>query len=68
MHITTNICQQAILHSEGHMDDGLTLSRCQREESHTARLILSASLLFTQFVRYIFIRGVTCKYDLASCL
>lgn len=57
MQITTNICQRAILHSEGHMDDGLTLSRCQREESHTARLIRSASLLFTDFVRYILTEG-----------
>ncbi|XP_040906318.1 ryanodine receptor 2 [Toxotes jaculatrix] len=43
--------RKAILHSEGHMDDGLTLSRSQREESHTARLIRSAVLLFTQFIR-----------------
>ncbi|XP_035760684.1 ryanodine receptor 2-like [Neolamprologus brichardi] len=43
--------RKAILHSEGHMDDGLTLSRSQREESHTARLIRSAVLLFTCFVR-----------------
>ncbi|XP_071336383.1 ryanodine receptor 2 isoform X3 [Trachinotus anak] len=43
--------RKAILHSEGHMDDGLTLSRSQREESHTARLIRSAILLFTGFIR-----------------
>ncbi|KAL7383245.1 hypothetical protein ABVT39_007231, partial [Epinephelus coioides] len=43
--------RKAILHSEGHMDDGLTLSRSQREESHTARLIRSATLLFTRFIR-----------------
>ncbi|XP_062422699.1 ryanodine receptor 2 [Pungitius pungitius] len=43
--------RKAILHSEGHMDDGLSLSRCQREESHTARLIRSATLLFTRFIR-----------------
>ncbi|XP_041802824.1 ryanodine receptor 2-like [Chelmon rostratus] len=43
--------RKAILHSEGHMDDGLTLSRAQREESHTARLIRSATLLFTHFIR-----------------
>uniref|UniRef100_H3C4X6 Ryanodine receptor 2b (cardiac) n=1 Tax=Tetraodon nigroviridis TaxID=99883 RepID=H3C4X6_TETNG len=43
--------RKAILHSEGHMDDGLRLSRCQREESHTARLIRSASFLFTNFIR-----------------
>lgn len=34
------------------MDDGLTLSRSQSEESHTARLIRSASSLFTRFIRY----------------
>ncbi|XP_056903963.1 ryanodine receptor 2-like isoform X5 [Takifugu flavidus] len=49
--IGTTQKKRAILHSEGHMDDGLRLSRCQREESHTARLIRSASLLFTHFVR-----------------
>ncbi|XP_041866038.1 ryanodine receptor 2 isoform X2 [Melanotaenia boesemani] len=43
--------RKAILHSEGHMDDGLTLSRCQREDSHTATLIRSAILLFTCFTR-----------------
>ncbi|XP_061645502.1 ryanodine receptor 2-like isoform X2 [Phyllopteryx taeniolatus] len=43
--------RKAILHSEGHMDDGLTLSRSQREESHTASLIRSATLLFTTFIR-----------------
>lgn len=34
------------------MDDGLTLSRSQREEFHTARLIRSATRLFTSFIRY----------------
>uniref|UniRef100_A0A4W5NRM4 Ryanodine receptor 3 n=1 Tax=Hucho hucho TaxID=62062 RepID=A0A4W5NRM4_9TELE len=29
----------AFLHSEGHMDDGLTLQRCQHEESRAARII-----------------------------
>ncbi|XP_054654360.1 ryanodine receptor 2 isoform X4 [Dunckerocampus dactyliophorus] len=43
--------RKAILHGEGHMDDGLTLSRSQREESHTASLIRSATLLFNTFVR-----------------
>ncbi|XP_015230090.1 PREDICTED: ryanodine receptor 2-like [Cyprinodon variegatus] len=43
--------RKAILHSEGHMDDGLTLSRSQREESHTARLIRNAIFLFTHFIR-----------------
>ncbi|XP_075894426.1 ryanodine receptor 2 [Nelusetta ayraudi] len=43
--------RKAILHSEGHMDDGLTLSRSQKEESHTARLIRSATSLLTCFIR-----------------
>ncbi|KAM4729154.1 ryanodine receptor 2-like [Anableps anableps] len=43
--------RKAILHSEGHMDDGLTLSRSQREESHSARLIRNAVSLFTHFIR-----------------
>ncbi|XP_074531886.1 ryanodine receptor 2 [Halichoeres trimaculatus] len=43
--------RKAILHSEGHMDDGLTLSRSQKEESHTARLIRSAIFFFTCFIR-----------------
>ncbi|XP_053730272.1 ryanodine receptor 2 [Synchiropus splendidus] len=43
--------RKAILHCEGHMDDGLTLSRSQCEESHTARLIRSATCLFRQFIR-----------------
>ncbi|XP_077586244.1 ryanodine receptor 2 [Stigmatopora nigra] len=44
--------RKAIFHSEGHMDDGLTLSRSQREESHTASLIRSATFLFTTFIRF----------------
>ncbi|XP_077469715.1 ryanodine receptor 2 [Stigmatopora argus] len=43
--------RKAIFHSEGHMDDGLTLSRSQREESHTASLIRSATSLLTTFIR-----------------
>ncbi|KAK7901892.1 hypothetical protein WMY93_018661 [Mugilogobius chulae] len=43
--------RKAILHSEGHMDDGLTLSRAQNEDCHTARLIRSAALLFTSLNR-----------------
>uniref|UniRef100_A0A3B3YY67 Ryanodine receptor 2b (cardiac) n=1 Tax=Poecilia mexicana TaxID=48701 RepID=A0A3B3YY67_9TELE len=43
--------RKAILHSEGHMDDGLTLSRSQREESHTAGLIRNTVSLFTRFIR-----------------
>ncbi|XP_066527985.1 ryanodine receptor 2 [Hoplias malabaricus] len=43
--------KQAILHSEGHMDDGLTLSRSQKEESQAAGLIRSSTLLFSCFIR-----------------
>ncbi|KAB5561969.1 hypothetical protein PHYPO_G00012580 [Pangasianodon hypophthalmus] len=43
--------KQAILHSEGHMDDGLTLSRSQMEECKAASLIRSSTLLFTRFIR-----------------
>nr|XP_057915111.1 ryanodine receptor 2 isoform X2 [Doryrhamphus excisus] len=43
--------RKAILHTEGHMDDGLTLSRSQREESHTASLIRCSTLLFNTFIR-----------------
>uniref|UniRef100_A0A3B3HPU3 Ryanodine receptor 2 n=1 Tax=Oryzias latipes TaxID=8090 RepID=A0A3B3HPU3_ORYLA len=43
--------RKAVLHSEGHMDDGLSLSRSQREEAHTARLIRSSLLLFNWFIR-----------------
>ncbi|XP_028459753.1 LOW QUALITY PROTEIN: ryanodine receptor 2 [Perca flavescens] len=65
--------RKAILHSEGHMDDGLTLSRSQREESHTARLIRSATLLFTRFIRKLdgFQQGnltsVSLPMDLVTC-
>ncbi|TMS22614.1 Ryanodine receptor 2 [Larimichthys crocea] len=34
--------RKAIMHHEGHMDDGLTLSRSQHEESRTARVIRTA--------------------------
>ncbi|KAM6956587.1 ryanodine receptor 2-like [Aplochiton taeniatus] len=43
--------RKAILHCEGHTDDGLTLSRSQREESHTARFIRNTTLLFSGFIR-----------------
>ncbi|XP_037829496.1 ryanodine receptor 2 [Kryptolebias marmoratus] len=43
--------RKAIMHHEGHMDDGLTLSRSQHEESHTARVIRSTVLLFNLFIR-----------------
>lgn len=44
---------QAIMHHEGHMDDGLNLSRSQHEESRTARVIRSTVFLFNRFIRYI---------------
>lgn len=34
------------------MDDGLTLSRSQHEESRTARVIRSTVFLFNRFIRY----------------
>jgi hypothetical protein len=34
------------------MDDGLTLQRCQREESQAARIIRNTTALFSQFLRY----------------
>uniref|UniRef100_A0A670I9Y8 Ryanodine receptor 2 n=1 Tax=Podarcis muralis TaxID=64176 RepID=A0A670I9Y8_PODMU len=36
-----SVQRKAIMHHEGHMDDGLTLSRSQHEESRTARVIRS---------------------------
>ncbi|XP_030074236.1 ryanodine receptor 1 isoform X4 [Microcaecilia unicolor] len=43
--------RKAILHQEGHMDDALSLSRSQREESQAARMIYSTSGLFTVFIK-----------------
>ncbi|XP_043930092.1 ryanodine receptor 3 [Protopterus annectens] len=43
--------RRAILHQEGHMDDGLTLQRCQHEESQAARIIRNTTRLFRQFIR-----------------
>ncbi|XP_012869761.1 PREDICTED: ryanodine receptor 3 [Dipodomys ordii] len=40
--------RKVILHQEGHMDDGLTLQRCQREESRAARIIRNTTALFSQ--------------------
>lgn len=40
------------MHHEGHMDDGLTLSRSQNEESRTARVIRSTVFLFNRFIRW----------------
>ncbi|XP_039597204.1 ryanodine receptor 3 isoform X6 [Polypterus senegalus] len=43
--------RRAILHQEGHMDDGLILQRCQHEESRAARIIRNTTKLFSQFIR-----------------
>ncbi|KFO32898.1 Ryanodine receptor 3 [Fukomys damarensis] len=42
--------RKVILHQEGHMDDGLTLQRCQLEESQAARIIRNTTALFSRFV------------------
>uniref|UniRef100_A0A671MXC6 Ryanodine receptor 2-like n=1 Tax=Sinocyclocheilus anshuiensis TaxID=1608454 RepID=A0A671MXC6_9TELE len=42
--------ESAVLQAEGHMDDGITLSRSQREESEAACLIRSSALLFSKFI------------------
>ncbi|KAM5301819.1 ryanodine receptor 2 isoform 4-T4 [Glossophaga mutica] len=43
--------RKAIMHHEGHMDDGISLSRSQHEESRTARVIRSTVFLFNRFIR-----------------
>nr|XP_033808279.1 ryanodine receptor 3 isoform X2 [Geotrypetes seraphini] len=43
--------RRVILHQEGHMDDGLTVQRCQHEESQAARIIRNTTGLFNQFIR-----------------
>ncbi|XP_032398532.1 ryanodine receptor 3 isoform X9 [Etheostoma spectabile] len=43
--------RRACLHSEGHMDDGLILQRCQHEESRAARIIRNTTLLFANFIK-----------------
>nr|XP_015196138.1 PREDICTED: ryanodine receptor 1 [Lepisosteus oculatus] len=43
--------RKAILHQEGHMDDALSLSRSQHEESQAARMIYSTTGLFRQFIK-----------------
>uniref|UniRef100_A0AAQ4PWC9 Ryanodine receptor 3 n=1 Tax=Gasterosteus aculeatus aculeatus TaxID=481459 RepID=A0AAQ4PWC9_GASAC len=43
--------RRACLHSEGHMDDGLILQRCQHEESRAARIIRNSTILFTNFIK-----------------
>ncbi|XP_078213399.1 ryanodine receptor 2 isoform X14 [Callithrix jacchus] len=46
-----SIQRKAIMHHEGHMDDGINLSRSQHEESRTARVIRSTVFLFNRFIR-----------------
>ncbi|PWA22351.1 hypothetical protein CCH79_00018223 [Gambusia affinis] len=43
--------RRVILHQEGHMDDALTVSRSQTEESQAARMIYSTTGLFRQFIK-----------------
>uniref|UniRef100_A0A8C5BBS0 Ryanodine receptor 1 n=1 Tax=Gadus morhua TaxID=8049 RepID=A0A8C5BBS0_GADMO len=42
--------RKTILHQEGHMDDALTVSRSQTEESQAARMIFSTTGLFRHFI------------------
>ncbi|KAG7259123.1 hypothetical protein CRUP_027106 [Coryphaenoides rupestris] len=42
---------KTILHQEGHMDDALTVSRSQTEESQAARMIFSTTGLFRHFIK-----------------
>uniref|UniRef100_A0A674G6S9 Ryanodine receptor 1 n=1 Tax=Taeniopygia guttata TaxID=59729 RepID=A0A674G6S9_TAEGU len=42
--------RKAILHQEGHMDDALTLSRSQRQESQAARMVFSTTGLYGAFI------------------
>ncbi|XP_061912384.1 ryanodine receptor 2 isoform X3 [Entelurus aequoreus] len=59
--------RKAIMHNEGHMDDGLTLSRSQHEESRTARVIRSTVFLFNLFIRCLDTlrtKGKTTNFDL----
>ncbi|XP_039594621.1 ryanodine receptor 2 isoform X2 [Polypterus senegalus] len=61
------IQRKAIMHHEGHMDDGLTLSRSQHEESRTARVIRSTVFLFNRFIRGLDTlskKGKSCCLDL----
>uniref|UniRef100_A0A8K9UFG8 Ryanodine receptor 3 n=1 Tax=Oncorhynchus mykiss TaxID=8022 RepID=A0A8K9UFG8_ONCMY len=42
--------RRACLHAEGHMDDGLTLQRCQHEEARAVRIIRNTTVLFSHFI------------------
>ncbi|RMC22959.1 hypothetical protein DUI87_00036 [Hirundo rustica rustica] len=43
--------RKAILHQEGHMDDALTLTRSQHQESQAARMVFSTTGLYGTFIR-----------------
>uniref|UniRef100_A0A674EGN7 Ryanodine receptor 3 n=1 Tax=Salmo trutta TaxID=8032 RepID=A0A674EGN7_SALTR len=43
--------RRACLHAEGHMDDGLTLQRCQHEEARAVRIIRNTTVLFSHFIK-----------------
>ena len=42
---------QAVVMVEGHMDDGLTMSRAQEEENKSARVIRKCTSLISRFVK-----------------
>ena len=42
---------QAVVMVEGHMDDGLTMSRAQEEEDKSARVIRKCTSLISRFVK-----------------
>ncbi|RMB90118.1 hypothetical protein DUI87_33458 [Hirundo rustica rustica] len=44
--------RKAILHQEGHMDDALTLTRSQHQESQAARMVFSTTGLYGTFIRF----------------
>ncbi|XP_032882821.1 ryanodine receptor 3 isoform X4 [Amblyraja radiata] len=43
--------RKVILHQEGHMDDGIILQRCRKEEARASRIIRKTTILFNQFIR-----------------
>uniref|UniRef100_A0A674EJQ8 Ryanodine receptor 3 n=1 Tax=Salmo trutta TaxID=8032 RepID=A0A674EJQ8_SALTR len=49
--------RRACLHAEGHMDDGLTLQRCQHEEARAVRIIRNTTVLFSHFIKYYCVSG-----------
>uniref|UniRef100_A0A667YLJ7 Ryanodine receptor 3 n=1 Tax=Myripristis murdjan TaxID=586833 RepID=A0A667YLJ7_9TELE len=57
--------RRACLHAEGHMDDGLTLQRCQHEESRAARIIRNTTRLFSRFIRDLDCLGVKNRTTMA---